>query len=70
MFLNKDEIKKAYNKLLSEKVSPQQRGYEFERLINSLLSIEKLEPKSSYKPLGEQIDGSFFLARSNFFIGG
>lgn len=38
MFLNKDEIKKAYNKLLSEKVSPQKRGYEFESLINSLLT--------------------------------
>ncbi|MDP2455284.1 MULTISPECIES: hypothetical protein [unclassified Kaistella] len=68
MFLNKDEIKKANNKLLSQKIPPQQRGYEFESLINSLLCIENLEPKSSYKPLGEQIDGSFFWQGQTFLL--
>ncbi|MDF2931095.1 MAG: hypothetical protein K0R36_426 [Chryseobacterium sp.] len=68
MFLNKDEIKKAYNKLLSDKISPQKRGYEFEVLINSLLSIENLEPKASYKPTGEQIDGSFFWQGQTFLL--
>lgn len=68
MFLNKNEIKEAYNKLLSESVSPQERGYKFEMLINSLLSIEDLEPKASYKPTGEQIDGSFFWQGQTFLL--
>ena len=68
MFLNKEEIKRAYNRLLGEQISPQRRGYEFETLINSLLSLENLEPKSSYKPLGEQIDGSFFWQGQTFLL--
>lgn len=68
MFLNKEEIKKAYNKLLTGDISPQRRGYEFEILINSVLSLENLDPKSSYKPLGEQIDGSFFWQGQTFLL--
>lgn len=38
-----------------------QRGFAFERILNQLLLNDKLEPRSGYKPEGEQIDGSFFL---------
>lgn len=68
MFLNKEEIKRAYNKLLLGEISPQRRGYEFETLIRSLLSLENLEPKASYKPKGEQIDGSFFWQGQTFLL--
>lgn len=37
------------------------RGFEFERVLNGLLELEGLEPRSSYKSPGEQIDGSFYL---------
>lgn len=37
------------------------RGYDFERVLNRLLDSDGLEPRSSYKSKGEQIDGSFYL---------
>lgn len=59
--LNKDQIKTLYNELVSgSKFSAQERGYEFEKLIEAKLASEKLEPRASYKPKGEQVDGSFF----------
>lgn len=67
--LNKDEIKKLYNELIDEsKFTPQQRGYEFERLIEAKLENEKLEPRASYKPKGEQVDGSFFWKGQTFLL--
>lgn len=67
--LNKDEIKKLYNQLMDEsKFTPQQRGYEFEKLIEAKLENEKLEPRASYKPKGEQVDGSFFWQGQTFLL--
>ena len=38
------------------------RGLEFERALFHLLDSAGLRPRSSYRPHGEQIDGSFVLA--------
>jgi hypothetical protein len=45
-----------------------QRGFAFERILNSCLSNEDMDPRSSYKTEGEQIDGSFFLDGSVFLL--
>lgn len=37
------------------------RGFDFERVLKRLLDADGLEPRSSYKAKGEQIDGSFYL---------
>jgi hypothetical protein len=67
--LNKEEIKKIYYELMdNSKYTPQQRGYEFEKLIEAKLENEKLEPRASYKPKGEQIDGSFFWNGQTFLL--
>lgn len=67
--LNKDEIKRLYNELNDDsKFTPQQRGYEFEKLIEAKLENEKLEPRASYKPKGEQVDGSFFWQGQTFLL--
>lgn len=67
--LTKDEIKKLFNQLTDEsKFTPQQRGYEFEKLIEAKLENEKLEPRASYKPKGEQVDGSFFWQGQTFLL--
>jgi hypothetical protein len=66
--LNKKQIKNTYSLLLSNEYDPRKRGFEFEKLINSILSNEKLEPKSSYRPEGEQVDGSFFWQGQTFLI--
>lgn len=48
--------------------SAQSKGYLFERLIRSLLEKEGLEPRTGFKPKGEQIDGSFFWNGATFLI--
>lgn len=45
-----------------------QRGFAFEKILKSLLAYEGMDPRSSYKAEGEQIDGSFFLDGSVFLL--
>ncbi len=67
--LSKEEIKVKYKELLEGKTySPQQRGFEFEKLIYSVLYAEGLEPRAGYKPEGEQVDGSFFWQGQTFLL--
>lgn len=44
------------------------RGFKFERLLNSMLSEEKLSPRTSYKTQGEQIDGSFMFGQNIYLL--
>ncbi len=58
------DIKKEYEKLNNPPNDAntqwyRNRGFGFEKLINNLLHSEGLEPRTSYKTVGEQIDGSF-----------
>lgn len=45
-----------------------QRGFAFEKILKECLTHEKMDPRSSYKAEGEQIDGSFFLDGSVFLL--
>lgn len=61
-----DEIKREYEKLAnlpaeSDGNAKRRRGFDFERLLNSLFLYEELEPRTGYRPSGEQIDGSIYL---------
>lgn len=44
------------------------RGKEFERIICALLKEEELKPRTSYRPQGEEIDGSFSLDNRIFLL--
>jgi len=44
------------------------RGYRFESLLADLLRTDDLDPRTSYKASGEQIDGSFFLDGAVFLL--
>ncbi len=67
--LNNDEIKKLFNELFDEsKFTPQQRGFEFEKLIEAKLDNDNLNPRASYKPKGEQVDGSFFWKGQTYLL--
>lgn len=46
----------------------QQRGYALEKLIHQVLNREKLEPKASFRPDGEEIDGSFIFGDRTFLL--
>lgn len=61
-------IKNLWERLNSNEFTPQKRGFEFERIIEMILKKEGLEPKASYKPKGEQVDGSFFCMGQTFLL--
>jgi hypothetical protein len=66
-------LKKKYSELCSPSSGAdaswyRTRGYEFEKLLAELLALDHLDPRVSYKTLGEQIDGSFFLDGTVFLI--
>jgi len=61
-----NELKTEYEGLINipmdaEAASKRSRGYAFERLLNKLFALDNLDPRSGYKPDGEQIDGSIYL---------
>lgn len=67
--LTRDQIKLKFQELdLGIKYNAQQRGFELEKLIYSVLKLEKLKPRSGYKPEGEQIDGSFYWKGHTYLL--
>lgn len=55
-------------KLTKYEETPQKRGYEFEKYLNNLFTIFSLEPRGSFKIIGEQIDGSFILHKEIYLL--
>lgn len=53
---------------LNEHQNHQQRGYAFERFLNEFFKFEDLSPRSSFKIIGEQIDGSFDWANRTHLV--
>jgi hypothetical protein len=49
-------------------LDPQQRGYEFERFLKDLFDINGLSGRSSFRLVGEQIDGSFELSGETYLL--
>lgn len=46
----------------------QSRGYAFERFLNELFNVFELRPKSPFKLVGEQIDGSIELSAHTYLV--
>jgi len=58
--LTDSTVQALQNKLLKiSSLSPQERGFEFERFLAQLFEAFKLAPRDSFRLVGEQIDGSF-----------
>lgn len=53
-------IKDVYTKLISS-TKPQERGYELEKIMYEIFALFDLDPRASFKNIGEQIDGAFSL---------
>jgi len=64
-----EQLGELRNSLLSiEKLPPQQKGFEFERFLNTLFRTFGLEPRSSFRLKGEQIDGSIEFESHTYLI--
>lgn len=53
---------------LVAETNAQKRGFAFEKFLNSLFSVFDLEPKESFRIIGEQIDGSFTFDGNDFLL--
>ena len=52
-------FKQRFIEMCTADDTPQARGYALEKLLNEFLEFEGLNPRGSFKIIGEQIDGSF-----------
>lgn len=62
-----DNLKQEFYALVKSEDS-QQRGFKLEKLMNRLFLLNDLDPKSSFKITGQQIDGAFALDGTEFLF--
>ncbi len=62
-----EEIKNSYMGLFSG-ASPQQRGFDLEKILYDLFDLFDLDPKASFRIQGEQIDGAFSLEGTDYLF--
>lgn len=62
-------LKKLREDFLSlNTLSPQQRGFAFEKFLNELFLLFDLAPRNSFRLTGEQIDGSFQINTDTYLV--
>jgi hypothetical protein len=54
--------------LMLDKLDPHHRGFEFEKFLKDLFECHQLAPRSSFRLIGEQIDGSFELSSDVYLL--
>jgi hypothetical protein len=64
-----EELKTEYFALLRDG-DHQQRGYRLERIISALFELFDLDPRASFKIVGEQIDGAFTFEATDYLFEG
>lgn len=66
--VNHDLLLKELTNLSNHSDTPQLRGFAFEKFMEKLFTNYNLEPRGSFKILGEQIDGSFIFQNNVYLI--
>ena len=61
-----DNLQKEFFALLPER--PQKRGYRLEKLLRELFELFDLDPKASFRLVGEQIDGAFTFEGIDYLL--
>jgi hypothetical protein len=64
---NLEKIKNRYMPLVGSS-NAQGRGFELERIMYDLFELFDLDPKASFKNLGEQLDGAFSLDGTEYLF--
>lgn len=62
-----EEINVRYMALVTSS-NPQQRGFELEKVMYDLFELFDLDPKASFRNVGEQIDGAFALEGTDYLF--
>jgi len=62
-----EDLKGRYLKLVTSG-DRQARGYDLERLLYDLFELFDLDPKASFRNMGEQIDGAFSLEGTDYLF--
>lgn len=62
-----NEIKARYMSLISS-CAPHQRGFELERVLYELFNLFDLDPRASFRNVGEQIDGAFSMEGTDYLF--
>ena len=62
-----NELNNKYLKLLTS-VDAHSRGYELETIVKQLFVLYDLDPKSSFRVQGEQIDGAFTFDNTDYLL--
>jgi hypothetical protein len=66
---NQEVIARLKNDLVKlTDLEPHERGFAFEKFLNELFGAYELDPRSSFKIIGEQIDGSFQLGTDVYLV--
>lgn len=60
-------LKDDFMRLVME-TNSQKRGFSLEKFLNSLFTLFDLEPKESFRIVGEQIDGAFTFDGNDFLL--
>jgi hypothetical protein len=60
-------LKDDFSRLVMES-NAQKRGFAFEKFLSSLFTLFDLEPKESFRIIGEQIDGAFTFDGNDFLL--
>lgn len=64
-----EKRKKLLENLLKiQKLPSQEKGFAFERFLNELFEVFELNPRNSFRLVGEQIDGSLELDGETYLI--
>lgn len=61
-----EQLKERYIELMQ--MTPQERGYALERLLQDVFDAFDLDPRASFRVIGEQIDGGFVIDRIHFIL--
>ncbi len=62
-----ESIKSEYFKLVTAK-EHHKRGYELEKVLYEIFDLFDLDPKASFRNIGEQIDGAFSLEGADYLF--
>lgn len=62
-----DGLRNEFFEMASD-TNSQQKGFKFEKFLNALFVFFDLDPKSSFKITGEQIDGSFTFDNTDYLL--